>query len=186
MKWITVPVHNKLCQYLKFDDTLVLFFRGTSGRREWLWNFLPVMQRELSGHWVDVLDDEQAKDVLDNLPGDLFHGVKYLYIGGLSRGFAVAACVTIRLQAIGVTVYGLTGFGGKRTLAWWSKGIEVVKYDDKMYAVNYANKGDIVPLLPPWYRSSAPVLYDGEWMRPDKAHWEALKMAVNWRRVWTL
>jgi hypothetical protein len=175
MTWKTIPAHGKLCQYVKNDNRLYLFFRGTGSKQEWIYNCLPFFTREIGGYWVDILDDRQARDVLDAMPPDFFDGVDQVIIGGLSRGYAIAVCVAIRLQGMGMQIDYLVGFAGKRTLAPFSKL-------PPLPAENLYRAGDIVPYLPPWYRRAGIDKAHGSKIKTVAAHWEAYHMAIQWRQ----
>ena len=168
-----------IARYLETPDAVYIWCDGTRNLQEWRWNFQTVRQfiREHYRVRVNAKDYAQAKCVLDELDAEGlgFRSGRPIMISGYSRGGAIAQCLALMLDFPDRRAFAV-GFASKRT----GNRAFVQKVD----AENFGFRGDVVPLLPPWY-ASIPTQWAGPWMWPIKAHVESGRDAARWRHKLT-
>ena len=175
------PEHSAgIARYLDTANALYIWCDGTRNLQEWRWNF-QVARRWIKEHYwrirVNVKDYAQARCILDELgaAGLFSGGVRPVMIAGYSRGGAVAQCLAMIMAGVKQSVLAV-GFASKRT----GNRAFVRRLD----AENFGFRGDVVPLLPPWY-ASIPTQWSGPWRWPLKAHVESGRVAAQWRHELT-
>jgi hypothetical protein len=163
---------NRVCQYAVKDNTLYLFVRGTETKQEWRWNLSQFSTVGiLGGYRVNRSHYLQALDVL--MHKDIFEHRQKIVILGHSRGFGIATVMALILQYTCRDVH-LLGVAGKRTLGIFSKRPKMI-----ILHPNVSVKGDIVPFLPPFYKSTTKNRWIDKLTWPWKAHIKSIPLVIK-------
>lgn len=142
------------------SDDGILFVVGSNDLRDWVYNFR-TMRTIGSSERVNRLDRYEALQVLRGI-----RGVTVREVRGHSRGGAIAQIVARELQKKGIPA-PMVLYGSKRT-----GNLHFVRHlwDTDLHSVHYRNRGDWVPLLPPWYARLPEVITAKPWQPLIRAH----------------
>lgn len=164
-----------IARYLETPDALYIWCDGTRNLQEWRWNFQTIRKWIKEHHRVrvNVKEYAQARLILDELV--MINLDQPIWVLGYSRGGAIAQCLALMLSGPESQITVAT-FASKRT------GNRA--FLRKVRVINDAQRGDIVPFLPPWY-ARIPTYWWKPLMRPDKAHIAAAHMAALYRHELT-
>lgn len=153
-----------IARYTTTASTLYIACSGSNGWADLWRNLDPRAEQVFPGAWVAQADLDEARTVWRAVHR-LARG-RHVHIIGFSRGAAVAVALALWLPPD--ITYSLELYAPKRAAN--RRALSELHHTEA-----YAQNGDAIPFLPPWFRQ-VEMVWRGPWMWPWKAH----KRAAHW------
>lgn len=166
MSWRRI---DGIARYIATDSTLYVWCSGSDGWGDFWRNIDPRAEQVFPRGWVASADIREARTVWRSV--HRLARERHVHIIGFSRGAAVAVALGLWLPPD--ITYSLELYAPKRAAN--RRAVSELHHVEA-----YAQKGDVIPYLPPWF-DSVHVDWRGPWKRPWEAHRQMAKRASRRR-----
>jgi predicted lipase len=150
-EYLNISDHNMFVRITYVGDTVIVAFRGTDDRRDWLFNLArwrrPFLEGPIRAHAGFLLHMEKLYPAIVDVLMSTYPNIKYVQVTGHSLGGGVALLFGAYLAYIynnihvHVVTFGAPRVGNRALKTWCDTKSNLV-------CVRVYNKKDIVPKLP--------------------------------------